>query len=1360
MTIRQRRRPASLLVFLCGFALLFVATTMNAPLAAASQEPDDDAGETNSIEAETDNNEADNAETTEDESDYDSHMAVMFWLKNRAEHSENILFKKPWKNYNDDEDYQYQNGYFFADKSLRVLSGYNEDDKIEDENDSDEKNSRHPRIVATRDISKGDLLVGVPMTTFVYKQDNPTYKMLHPCDVASKLLNDRTYRYPSSGEDDTQGFPALVEFVRPFLDSILSLTTLPEDEIVGSSDRHLWSLKQLEFLKSMLGNELAPKPNTLVLWGEKGNVTKDGSNDGNELPLLCLHPNPQNLDNNKITDYFFDPTNPRAQESQRLFRAMVAIVVTRSWNNRMVPIYHWIARSDDDPNVVHSETKVNPRNMKPPFVSWDDPEEAPEVYELRAARDISRGEELVLPYHSVAQKFATKGYIGRTEEGEETHYRFWTQTLHDEFGPELLYANNKGEPYDAFLSWDYYPKTQTIRWITNSWDPDLEFKTLRPSQRNVLQAHYLRLRSMEEEVKGLLVTDPSNAGNRAIVEYHELWVESLGVLLANARPDRSVLASEGECLASSETSSCLAEADTTLAYDDLRERVNGDPINYINCIASHECSQKFKQTMYEENHTPYATLEWTRSYVGGGVISDHLGDIDEQAADNREQDTCLFLEGVLHSCLSFRPHVHETLIHYPASFLPKNGMKRVLYVGGGDLVLLHELLRYESIELVIGMELDQDVVRDSFRHYGIQPKFEDERVHWWFGDAAKSLSILTPEEYFGTFDMVLIDLVADIFDVLRVGEHSERLVDYMAKLVKPDGVLVRQEDWPIHNTVDFAKYTVDLNVFGMPHTCSQYFTMASNKIDFANHERVNHDLEGLVWYDPEVESHDHTKMWAEYRNNLEPPERICEGTGKGSTNVLPSNGRFLAIEAENLTMNLGELSLVQATVFKTLEDMGFSEIFRHDILVEKPESFSSMIFIFEEGYLMFRLFPEQKFASIDFQLWNDFSKQEITASTLVGVIGGDYTNDSTSTFSITTGGMFGISNTKNSSAPLIPSAWCVEDSNDDASDSDQARTLAGLEFVSEEILTTFVNEKKEGYIALLLCANDSSTCEARTNVNFGPNAEVITFHACPSLKNGNELSLKECEDKMRDAIKEALAKDTAQKIRAIVIDPEAPKEIGQVTNKLFISDSSSYNWLSHDFVVLAPSAPNADKDSRGYQSHWRYQLLDRFRTDLLEFSPVYHATLALRDVPSSSSEWTMGVLSAGNSRFYGLLIDSMDAMRRSTDTKFEEVILLETKTGAISHIPDYQPSKWATPSNYDIDPAKQQYSEQKAVGVQLVVQHELSPYDDGIDVDKGDKVLVFLEEENVWCTVSTVCDESESDKMRYSSQKIESLLIV
>ena len=101
------------------------------------------------------------------------------------------------------------------------------------------------------------------------------------------------------------------------------------------------------------------------------------------------------------------------------------------------------------------------------------------------------------------------------------------------------------------------------------------------------------------------------------------------------------------------------------------------------------------------------------------------------------KDTCLYMDHYLHTCISWRSHYHEYLVHYAARYV--NEVKRVLFIGGGDNMIVHEVLKYPSLELVVGLELDQTVVRKSFKNMGTQPHFDDERVQWWFGDATTSL---------------------------------------------------------------------------------------------------------------------------------------------------------------------------------------------------------------------------------------------------------------------------------------------------------------------------------------------------------------------------------------------------------------------------------------------------------------------------------------------------------------------------------------------------------------------------------------------------------------------------------------------
>ena len=88
--------------------------------------------------------------------------------------------------------------------------------------------------------------------------------------------------------------------------------------------------------------------------------------------------------------------------------------------------------------------------------------------------------------------------------------------------------------------------------------------------------------------------------------------------------------------------------------------------------------------------------------------------------DPKSLDTCFELDTTVQICGSYRPHYHEMVVHYTAKFLKE--VKRVLWVGGGDSMLLHEIMKYNStLEKVVGLEIDQTVTRKSFQHFGTQP---------------------------------------------------------------------------------------------------------------------------------------------------------------------------------------------------------------------------------------------------------------------------------------------------------------------------------------------------------------------------------------------------------------------------------------------------------------------------------------------------------------------------------------------------------------------------------------------------------------------------------------------------------------
>jgi len=66
-----------------------------------------------------------------------------------------------------------------------------------------------------------------------------------------------------------------------------------------------------------------------------------------------------------------------------------------------------------------------------------------------------------------------------------------------------------------------------------------------------------------------------------------------------------------------------------------------------------------------------------------------------------------------------------------------------------------------------------------------QPHIDKDIVQWWFKDASKSLRML-PTEYFGTFDLVLVDLQTFVANYLMVTRELI-IMNVAMLLLKPKG---------------------------------------------------------------------------------------------------------------------------------------------------------------------------------------------------------------------------------------------------------------------------------------------------------------------------------------------------------------------------------------------------------------------------------------------------------------------------------------------------------------------------------------------------------------------------------------------
>jgi spermidine synthase len=116
----------------------------------------------------------------------------------------------------------------------------------------------------------------------------------------------------------------------------------------------------------------------------------------------------------------------------------------------------------------------------------------------------------------------------------------------------------------------------------------------------------------------------------------------------------------------------------------------------------------------------------------------------------------LYLNGNLQFATSDEHRYHETLAHTALGFPGERN--RVLVLGGGDGLAVEELLKYDDVERIDVVELD-DEVTEMFTNHPVLRRLNDDalhspRVHVHNRDAMKYLESLPPEE---RYDRVVID---------------------------------------------------------------------------------------------------------------------------------------------------------------------------------------------------------------------------------------------------------------------------------------------------------------------------------------------------------------------------------------------------------------------------------------------------------------------------------------------------------------------------------------------------------------------------------------------------------------------------
>ena len=1152
-------------------------------------------------------------------------------------------------------------------KWLRTQKGGYFNDKIAYQPISEE--NANIGLYAVKDLKKDEQLIVIPrqaLLTATSDKDTESqvYMKQDMCYTTWNLVR----AYKKVQQKETTNFEAYVRYI---FGDITAKTTATQSS--NKRQQHLpsaWSPAAQALLDTILGHELGPR--LLGTGNQPASMTDTDFMDS------CRHLLEDNEDHEDM-DFDWDNT---LDESRRLFQDAWWTVISRSWNEVMIPVYDIVNHRNGDWHNMDQATSAHEGpegNSSGPVV-------------VVALRDVAAGEPLHISYnecldsdcfgmeHSYVLPHILKDY-GFVEQ----YPRRWRIDLNDDDnGDEHVVFEIDQEKDDS--------EKLILRWLSSSPDPD----ALNLEQVIYIRGHLIRQRELKYTVLEGVKDLESEHERETIVEFHEALITALEMLLDHANPkqgqlQQQQLLQQKKCAGAADSSG--SETCQALYYDDLvesskrqlpedgTEEEEEDP----NPVCSGDSSLYL-------GRAPYKTIDETASHYQG-IRYEHNFEMGE---------TCLYLSDWLQTCSSFRPHYHESVVHIPASYVDE--VKRVIYLGGGDNYMLHEVLKYPSLELVMGFELDQQVVRSSFKNLGTQPSFEDERVQWWFGDATKSLSML-PHDYWGTFDLVIVDLQTNVAETLQVSQDMT-IMDAAMRLMKTEGgVLSRNEDFYPRRSVGFAKYEVDIELFDVPVLCQQSITMGSKTVDFLRKEPKDHGIDTVYVNKNKKEANAYNfGDWFNYRNNPDQESPECQESKTEDTNaeeeleaMAPNRGFHLIIEVEDASLSSESTATVRENIRKALSESG---------LKQKSVTVSSVdedvtLFLLQEGYVLVQRWNDEKYFAFDVKLWSDYGKAEVIKNALKNAVEGTVTTS----YRIVAGGMSGLPKTGSADGTL-PKFPC-EKSSTGAAEAASSRDTPVSTVVTREAMSLV--QGNDSAVAVL-CGERSSPCESLDALAH-LEKRIIQVRGCST--HGSVEEMMTCED----GIVKLLEDDTSVKgkIGAIVVDSGTSKASGQILHKILSEKSRRNNLLEHNYVVLSLSSD--------LSASWRSGLIERFQSDFDVFSPAYKSQVFFNDTVSSLE---LGLFSSGDSKFFSHIGDVLKRVEKETGISGEVRNVVD---GMINYVADFSPSVVSNNDDYDLEDSLGQWHSQSPMEHQTIMQFQVeTPM---TPLAAGEAVLVE-ETQDVW----------------------------
>jgi len=195
----------------------------------------------------------------------------------------------------------------------------------------------------------------------------------------------------------------------------------------------------------------------------------------------------------------------------------------------------------------------------------------------------------------------------------------------------------------------------------------------------------------------------------------------------------------------------------------------------------------FMDLWFTENHTENVRFSMkVKKHLFSGKSKFQRIDI----IDTYEFGRVLVIDGYLMVTQKDEFIYHEMITHVAMAVNPD--IKRVLVIGGGDGGTVRELTRYDSIEKIDLVEIDELVVEASKKYLGFTShKLEDERVSIYIEDGIKFV-----KNKKDLYDLIIVDST----DPIGPGEglFTAEFYKNCYELLTDKGILINQNESPYY----------------------------------------------------------------------------------------------------------------------------------------------------------------------------------------------------------------------------------------------------------------------------------------------------------------------------------------------------------------------------------------------------------------------------------------------------------------------------------------------------------------------------------------------------------------------------------